>query len=111
MRCCTALAITATIWLPLEAVAAMPPGERGEFSQWFETLRNPDTMVSCCGSSDCRFHPTRMVGSHYEAHIQGTWRVVPADRVIVGIANPTGQPVVCWHPNLGVICFVPGPAS
>lgn len=111
MRCLAALTITTAICLPLDAVATMPLGERGQFSEWFENLRDPDTMLGCCGISDCRHYPTRMAGDHYEALIEGRWRVVPLERVITGVGNPTGQPVVCWHPALGITCFVQGPAS
>jgi hypothetical protein len=41
-------------------------------------------------------------------HDGGTWIAVPPDKILPRHDNPTGEPVTCWTPALGVMCFVEG---
>jgi len=58
---------------------------------------------------------TRIAGDHYEVLIdarfprhegEGEWLAVPADKILERQDNPTGDPVACWIPSVGVFCFV-----
>ena len=53
----------------------------------------------------------RVVGSHYEALVEGKWLAVPPETMVEATDNPTGRAVVCWLPWSGILCFVKGPES
>jgi hypothetical protein len=88
------------------AIAAPPENADPALSQWFRSLRQPGTGISCCSMADCRMTDYRVVGEGYEALIDGTWRTVPPERVLDHTDNPTGRAVVCYLPSKGVLCFV-----
>jgi hypothetical protein len=50
-----------------------------------------------------------MAVDHHEAFVQGAWLPVPEEKIVHRRDNPTGQAILCWHPDLGIMCFVPGP--
>jgi hypothetical protein len=86
--------------------AAPPPDADGTLAPWFQSLRQPNTGVSCCSMADCRTVDYRTDGDSYEALIEGRWIIVPREKILQRIDNPTGRAVVCWTPALGVLCFV-----
>lgn len=94
------------------AEAAPPSDADPMLAPWFNDLRQPFTNALCCSIADCRPVQSRQNAGHYEALIEGTWRVIP-DRVILNRTdNPTGSAIACWTPHSGVIlCFVPPPQS
>lgn len=90
--------------------------------------------TSCCngGSArrpgvddvDCKNVEVRIRDGHLEAfidsatfpesryssnmgHAPNAWVVVPEDRIIRGLGNPTGRPVACWYAK-AIRCFVEG---
>jgi len=92
--------------------AAAPPQEVDpSLAPWFHSLEQPGSGLSCCSIADCRTADYRIVGDHYEAFIEGTWMVVPPDRVLSRTDNPTGRAVVCWTKINGIMCFVRGPET
>jgi hypothetical protein len=67
------------------------------FGDWFNTLRSPDTEMSCCNSQrDCGpvdvYEPT---DDGYRAYFQGEWVNVPRRVVLERTDNPTGRAVLC----------------
>lgn len=100
-------ALSAFLLIPVMlALAAPPENADPALSQWFRSLRQPGTGISCCSMADCRTTEYRVIANGYEALIDGTWRTVPPDRVLDHTDNPTGRAVVCYLPSKGVLCFV-----
>ncbi len=87
------------------ARAQPPENSDPELAPWFQGLRAPNGS-SCCSIADCRITDYRTDGSNYEALIEGRWLLVPPERVLDHIPNPTGRAVVCYAPALGILCFV-----
>jgi hypothetical protein len=88
------------------AKADPPPNADPALAPWYQSLRQPDTGVSCCSIADCRATDYRTDGDHYEVLIGNKWTIVPKDKVLQHIENPIGRAVVCWTPALGIMCFV-----
>jgi hypothetical protein len=88
------------------ALAKPPAGTDYSLAPWFESLRQPGTGVSCCALADCRTTDYRTEGDHYEALIDNKWVIVPPEKVLNRVDNPTGRAVVCYTPALGIMCFV-----
>jgi hypothetical protein len=89
------------------AAVAKPPSDADySLAPWFQSLRQPGSGVSCCSLADCRTTDYRTDGNHYEALIDGRWLVVPQDKILKRVDNPTGRAVVCYTPALGIMCFV-----
>ncbi len=87
-------------------IAAPPPDADGRYSGWFQDLRQPGTGSSCCSLADCRMTDYRGTPQGYEALVYGRWIVVPQEKILRGITNPTGRAVVCAHPDGTILCFV-----
>ncbi len=104
----SAVAVTLLTFSALPTVSAPPENADPRLAPWFNSLRQPGTGVSCCSISDCRPVDYRVSGAGYEVWIEGTWRQVPADKILQGRDNPIGRAVVCWTPALGIMCFVRG---
>lgn len=108
-------AAVVTVFLILCAVlgflrAAPPPDARPEFSDWYQSLMQPNGTTSCCSLADCRPTSYRVVVDHYEVvgfNSAGeiSWLPVPPDRVLHRFDNPTGRAVACIQ-NGNVLCFV-----
>lgn len=109
MQRAIALAIGSVIAIP--AFAHPPPNADMSLAPWFEGLHQPGTGMSCCSIADCRQTEFRTNGDHYEAMIEGEWRVVPKETILDKVDNPTGHAVVCYTPTLGIMCFVRGPET
>lgn len=99
--------------------AAPPENSTGQYSEWFRSLMQPGTNISCCDLSDCRTVKVRSGAEGYEALVSKPdfpiefplWVPVPADKILVGKDNPLGRAVLCWTPSRGVLCFVQGAGS
>jgi hypothetical protein len=89
------------------AVAAPPETADPAMAPWFRSLQDA-TGASCCDVSDCRRLPTRVGPRGYEVLAGGQWIDVPADKILPRRDNPTGEPVTCWSPWRGVMCFIEG---
>jgi hypothetical protein len=83
-----------------------PPNADPGLAPWYQSLKQPNTGISCCSIADCRTADYRTSGDHYEVYINNKWTTVPKDKVLQHIDNPVGRGVVCWTPSLGIMCFV-----
>jgi hypothetical protein len=101
------LALAATLIVgTAAAVAQPPPNSNPTLAPWFRSLLQPGTNLSCCSIADCRATEYRIDHNRYEALIGRRWLVVPPDKILQRTDNPTGRAVVCWTPQLGIMCFV-----
>lgn len=104
--------------LPATQSSAAPPENADpKLREWFEGLRQPSTGAPCCSISDCRRTQARHNESGWDVLIDERfgsrdtlWTPVPRNRVL-DRNNPTGEPIVCFLPGLGVMCFVPPPET
>src|SRR5260370_21386495 len=69
--------ISATILAALLAAspvnAAPPENADPALAPWFQSLRQPETGMSCCDIADCRPTEYRTVGDQYEVWIEDQW--------------------------------------
>jgi hypothetical protein len=91
------------------ARAAPPPNADMSLAPWYNSLRQPQSGISCCSVADCRSTDSRIQGDHYEVLIEGEWRSVPPEAVLERSDNPTGHAVVCYTPTRGILCFIKAP--
>lgn len=91
------------------ALAAPPVGADpdGPIAEWYQGLRDSDGH-GCCSIADCRHLPTRIGKAGFEVYAGDEWIPVPPDKIIPNKENPTGEPVTCWLPGRGVMCFIEG---
>jgi hypothetical protein len=79
---------------------------------WFKSVRSKNG-VPCCDIADG--HRTTWRGTSeggYEVPIEGQWRKVPPEAVVLNAGNPVGEAIV-WYVLAGpgayyIRCFVPG---
>ena len=100
--------ITASLLAASPAPAAPPPNADPALAPWFQSLRQPETGMSCCDIADCRPTEYRTVGDSYEVWVDNQWMTVPPRRILQRADNPVGRAVVCWTPQRGIMCFVRG---
>ena len=82
-------------WIISLAHAAAPPGSDPAFAQWFQSLRNPATGISCCGHGDGHVLTDtewRIAGNHYEVRIDGQFYPVSPQAVLNRIAESDRAP-------------------
>ena len=53
--------------------------------------------MPCCSIADCHVTTSRVTPVGYEVAIDDSWVVVPPDRVLEQVSNPTGRAVVCYR--------------
>ena len=104
--------ISATILAALLAAspvnAAPPENADPALAPWFQSLRQPETGMSCCDIADCRPTEYRTVGDQYEVWIEDQWLPVPPRKILQRADNPVGRGIVCWTKQRGIMCFVRG---
>jgi hypothetical protein len=94
------------------SVRAAPPADADPaLSPWFQSLRQPDTGVSCCSIADCRPVDYRTTAGGYEVWIENRWQRVPPEKVLQRADNPVGRAIVCWTKQIGIMCFVRAPET
>ena len=101
-------------------LAAAPQGSTGEHAEWFRSLHQPTTGMSCCSVADCR--PVRAAiqqhqdGTAYYAWVDtrtfgpdapNDWVRIPEDKILRQRDNPMGEAVLCWARGI-IFCFVRG---
>ena len=85
------------------ATAAPPPNAALVYQQWFEGLEQPgEHHLPCCSIADCHFAVARATMVGYEVAIENSWIVVPSDRILQNVSNPTGRAVVCYRHILDI---------
>lgn len=69
----------------------------GNAHDWYEELKVPGSLQSCCGGKDCAPYPHRMNDSEtsLELFIRGKWRPVPDEKILHDHASPDGQVHAC----------------
>jgi len=105
------VAVVALAFVAQPVLAAPPPDADPALAPWFNSLRQPWTNALCCSMADCRPVDSRLNDGHYEALIEGGWRRVPDHLILNRNDNPTGRAIVCWTPQVGILCFVRAPES
>lgn len=95
-----AAAIVAMILLILIASA-----HDGQHDDWFASLKQPGSNVSCCNLVDCKPEPWRQTKTGYEVLIGGEWVEVPPEKILQQTTNPVGHAITC-HAGKTIFCFV-----
>ena len=103
--------VVALAFVAHPVLAAPPPDADPALAPWFNSLRQPWTNALCCSMADCRPVNSQLNDGHYEALIEGEWRRVPDHLILNRNDNPTGRAIVCWTPQVGILCFVRAPES
>lgn len=105
------------LWIAATVAFSAPPDgvdPNSPTSQWYKSLRVPDSDAACCSLADCREVDYRLVGNHYEAFISKKsfgkdapeqWLEVPEQSRIRPMTNPTGSGVACFYGGM-IRCFV-----
>lgn len=106
------------ILLALSASAAA--FDRGQYEgvdpktrAWFKSVIAP-SGVPCCDEADGHQVQWETTKDGYRAFIEGVWRPVPPEAVVIRNDNPTGNAVVWWvirdesRDDIFIRCFVPG---
>ncbi len=93
----------------------------GDTSEWYTTLHQKGSRMSCCNNRDCRpADGWRMAGDHYEFFFKKSkkWCHVPESARLDNQSSPDGEAHVCHEDYIGidgcpfpVFCFVPGPGT
>lgn len=63
---------------------------------WYKSLKQPGTEVSCCDVSDCHEVEARTKDDHWEVFVGSKWWAVPNTKVLKNKENPTGSAVSCF---------------
>ncbi len=100
--------ILAALLAASPAKAAPPENADPALAPWFQSLRQPETGMSCCDIADCRPTEYRTVGDQYEVWIENQWLPVPPRKILQRADNPVGRGIVCWTKQRGIMCFVRG---
>jgi hypothetical protein len=78
------------------------------FAAWYQSLKQPESGVSCCSIADCGPIESRVGPAAYEVYVDEAWVPVPAERVLRRTTNPTGRAQLCRSPvDKTILCFVP----
>ncbi len=115
----------AALFLPLllasAAHARPPPGgdPNSPLGQWRNALTQPRDAISCCALADCRLAQMRLGKDHYWVFVYWVFvhwvfvgkRFPSVPNEWIEVPNDAGQPVACWSPESGLLCFVPGPEA
>lgn len=88
-----AVAVAVLATSPATGNEAATNRSRGD---WFKSLMQPGTSdVSCCDISDCRRTVAEWQDGSWWADVQGTWRPIPAESVLVSPKSIDGDAYVC----------------
>lgn len=78
---------------------------------WFESLKQPETGVSCCDTSDCRATRAEYRTGQWWAEVLGRMTPIPSNKVLKTPLSFDGDAYVCASPHGAIYCFVPPPSS
>lgn len=92
-----------------------PPGVVNDF---FKSLRQPGSGISCCDISDCNFVEADTDKGKYRFRYRGRWIEVPDTIIVRNVKNITGQFIACYNEKILdkegkplLYCFVEGTLS
>jgi hypothetical protein len=117
---CAAMLIVNSVHAIAAPPSALTPNRT--LSEWFKSLRQPNSSALCCSISDCRKVDYRMADDGaYEVLIEGSWSRVPDTIILKRKGNPVGSAVACYTTIFGyttlpdaphddqieILCFVP----
>lgn len=80
---------------------------------WYRSLKQPNSSVSCCDVSDCGPVEARTNNGQWQVEIDGRWVDVPPGK-LVKRENPTGRGQACYVKIDSTVmwyCFVPPPLA
>lgn len=88
------------------------PAQADERGDWFRSLKQPDTGVSCCDISDCRRTQARWADGKWIAIVRGHPRVVPQSKIVRSTPTIDGEAYICAGEGgpaemAPIYCFVP----
>ena len=80
---------------------------------WYQTLKQPGTNVSCCNNTDCRPTMSRVVDGAVQVVLDGDWTPVPSEKILKTPAPDLGDHVCApkrnnFLPKGYVYCVVLG---
>lgn len=112
MRLARTLVVSAAALAAFLLAAVIAHAHDGKHDAWMHSLERNDGGGRCCNLHDCKVARARIGADGWEAMNQlGAWVKVPDDKIIRNRGNPTGEPVLCWLPTPGVLCFVEPPGA
>lgn len=87
------------------------PGHADERGDWFRSLKQPGTGISCCDISDCRRTQAKWHNGQWTAIVRGHPRNIPASRILKDTETIDGEAYVCASENgpaetATIYCFV-----
>jgi hypothetical protein len=88
-------------------LVAAPPLPAAGLGEWFKSLRQPQTGMSCCDESDCRRlarEDVEIRDGDYWVFNHGRWAKVDEDKILHR-PNEAEAPVLCSTPNT-IFCFI-----
>lgn len=98
-----ALILLACLWA---TEAGAQDADRGA---WFESLKQPDTGMSCCSISDCAATKAEWRGGQWHAVVLGRMTPIPSEKIVRTPLSIDGDAYVCASPVGTIWCFVPPP--
>ena len=116
------MAMSVGTWVSLSsaflAANCWSAAQAGERSDWFESLKMPGTIASCCGLGDCHRADADWRKGQWWAVVDGEWRPVPKSQVLTSPPSIDGAAYVCtgtpsWAVDAPlpakspIYCFVP----
>lgn len=106
-----AAAFVAAFLLPAQARDVGQVPANSPHAQWFKSLKQPGTGMSCCDVSDCHKVEFDVRAEQYVAKIEGRWVLIPPEKIVHDAGNPTGSAVACYlssENGIHLYCFIPG---
>jgi hypothetical protein len=88
------------------AAAAVAPARAESRAAWFQSLRQPQTGMSCCSLADCHAATADWRGDGWWAKVDGEWMPVPKSKLLKK-TSIDGQAYICTGPMRTIYCFVP----
>lgn len=95
-------------WLLIVVLLLAVPAHAADLGEWFKSLRQPTTGMSCCDISDCRRltqDDVEIRDGDYWVLNYGRWMKVDENKILP-VKNEAKAPVLCSSPNT-VFCFTP----
>jgi hypothetical protein len=116
MKVLIAIAIALLVLLIVAALAYAGEPNRTAWNDkkrgdWFSSLKQPSSGISCCDVSDCKATDAQLRGDQWWAVVRGQWKLIPPEKVLSHPLSIDGDAYVCASPNgdpkfATVYCFI-----